>query len=114
MSELKNDKMKLSEYLLGLADGSIEPANRYAGICESIGEYFRGSNLELDRFLDVAVAWPEFSGSRDYPIPSGGEADPGTAYSYHVENGSLWKGQQLEYRQSLCRFVGEHLKRLGE
>ena len=85
-------RMNMLAELKKLQAGEIKFPNY--GIC---------GNLPSDKemhFHYIAEHWPQHSGNTLYPIPGG-------SYSFtaHRYNGSLWIGQQLEYRQSLIAFA---------
>ena len=75
------------------------PASRpgSGGICSAVGCLTR-------EFLDLMGGWPYHSGEQCYPIPG---SKP--VYAHHRIGGTLWKGRQLTYRLSLCRYLIEQI-----
>ncbi len=105
LNEASVEELSTTKYLLGaMLNGQVPETN--TGICGNIyGGLFStfGAEQGFDcyRFIGVAVKyWPRASGDYWYPIPGGREE-----YEYSMQEGLLWQGKQLEWRQELCAFL---------
>ena len=87
--------MEIKEALLQLKEDAISGNIKkgYCGICHLLDLL---CNRNAYRFVkDNCSDWVYFSGDYNYPV-SGEEG-----FDYHMDNGELWKGGQLELRLSL-------------
>lgn len=118
MEQIK-DLAGLADYFYGLSDGSIEPFNKRAGICDNIStlfeEYMSTEFIdELDATLyieDYYFKWDHFSGDMHYPVP-----DPMSMLApkeiYYTMREAMWTGAYGDLRKDLCRYIAEEIEKL--
>jgi hypothetical protein len=74
------------------------------GICGQLGHSFY---FKLDRLFE---RWPDYSGSRDYPVPSA-RSDLTAAQAYDMAD-NLWVGQYGDMRKALLDFCIAEVERI--
>lgn len=97
---------ELIEQLRGLADGSITPADRSIGICNTLDLHDHIHWSILDRLF---AAWPEFSGCTTAPVPSpDGRL---TALGTYCETPDKWADDEYgNARRRLCAYLADRLE----
>lgn len=78
----------------------------YVGICANLGPDYYES---LDKLF---VRWPNYSGERDYPVPSP-RSDESPRQAYH-QVGDLWAGEYGALRMALLDFCIAEVQRIIE
>lgn len=83
----------LQQLLTGLIELRTTRTHEWLGICDNL-QYKVVSNTDSSRVLDSAFqAWPKFSGTILFPVPSGGTSilHPATTFNAHkCANRSMW------------------------
>lgn len=87
--------MEIKEALLLLKEDAISGNIKkgHCGICHLLSDMDVYGSYRFVK--DNCSDWGYFSGDYNYPV-SGEEG-----FDYHMDNGDLWKGEQLELRLSL-------------
>ena len=76
------------------------------GICYNLKRVYGATTDEMGQFVNLSTRWPNYSGNKDYPVPSPCITE--TDADYYLLSDNLWEGRQLEQRLSLINFVINH------
>lgn len=95
---------RIIEYLEGLANDTIEPANTTSGLCFCLSQ----KGLRIYGMYEIFKSWNKFSGDGLYPVPDPeGRVTPSTKY---LNTYNIWVGDYGELRKELCQYLADHIK----
>jgi hypothetical protein len=96
--------MTLLEILMGVRKDP--PLNSELGICEHIANY---DSEDIVQFKNIAQQWPEYSGSRTFPVPHPNKNSQEAYMS--ADSVEMWgTGPYAKARYRLLDWVIEYLK----
>jgi hypothetical protein len=98
-------------HLRNLGTEKVWPNSRGDGICAEIAALLGGTDSwEYYIICDAMTAWPDYSGSKQYPVPSNAPSLLSPSDAYH-RTGDIWDNTLYgDRRRELCLFVATYLK----
>lgn len=100
-------KERIIEYLEGLANNTVKPANIEHGLCVCLAK----ERLKIPRLSKILGLWDKCSGNTIYPVPDPeGEVDACTKY---LNTSNMWVGEYGKLRKELCQHVADYIKENG-
>ncbi|NRA77930.1 MAG: hypothetical protein HRU18_06955 [Pseudoalteromonas sp.] len=102
--------MKISEVIADMVFGKIDTR---IGICDNVLTRAQYTTEEWFTFKDTFKTWPQYSGSRNYPIPSDDPTESPNNQFYqctsHRFPDKFWAGAQADKRLSLLAHIDKEL-----
>lgn len=82
------------------------PKHKIAGLCYELCMLIpEDTRLNMAEIYLLFESWENFSGFGNFPVPGGIKV-----YQENHKNGTLWSGEQLSYRISLCKHMLNELQ----
>lgn len=82
--------------------------NELYGVCENLDNLTKREWFGYSVVEKFSETWEDFSGDKNYPISSRGDM------LVHLENRSLWVGEQRELRMSLLEHIKSEVLKLSD
>jgi hypothetical protein len=88
----KTDKEIIKKYLNKIIEGDLSYVHfKLFGLCSYLHDYTRDT-CAYGFVSNNSVGWEHHTGNEQYPVP-------------HIKSLGLWKGENLEMRQDLCKYL---------
>lgn len=114
-----NNRELLVAHLKGLADGSIRPLWEHSGLCSELDRYTIRKWIDCPtkaRIRELMVAWPQGTGSTQYPVPFmlGARCSEARAQRTYCTRTLPWGNNAYgRARRAMCLWIAQQLEKEG-